>query len=127
MSGEWQMGTGRNRNYNDEISQSLKDKLSEPLYPSAPKATRNNNKKTVSVIHFFDLGRIPIKIIATYNDWIVPERNILTHEWHRGFAAIETHIRRTSKRNVEAPKNFFVERQGQIDPPFLWLLHDCRL
>ena len=95
------MGTGRNRNYNDEISQYLKDKLSEPLYPSVPNVTRNKNKKTVSVTHFFDLGRIPIKIIATYNDWIELERNILTHEWNMGFAAIESHISRTSKRNVE--------------------------
>jgi hypothetical protein len=52
----------------------LRDEVRE-LFNEGPQSQKNEpsrdkNKKTVSVEAFFDFGRIPIKIIASYGEWI---------------------------------------------------------
>jgi len=102
------MRKGKNRTGNNKIAQKFNEKLSEPFYSSIPKVTRNKNKKTVSVAHFFDVGHIPIKIIAKYDEWIKLEKNVLDNNWHIGFGRIESLIR-TSKPNAEALKKYSLE------------------
>jgi hypothetical protein len=72
----------------------------------SPVVKPNKNKKTISVASAFNLNRIPIKIIATYHEWIEFEKIILRDDYIK-FEFIRSNIR--PKKNLSILKQFWDE------------------
>jgi hypothetical protein len=83
-----------------EKNHDLEDLLDEVEPPKPSITKRNKNKKTISVCNSFDLGRMPIKVIASYETWLEFE-NVYLRSGHIGLTAIRKYIYRPKKEILE--------------------------
>ncbi len=82
--------------------------------PKASKTTLNKNKKTISVSNSFNYNQIPIKIIASYKEWIKLEKKYFDKN-RITFRDIKSFIcKRTPKSMIKALELYCKENLSSV-------------
>jgi len=95
-------------------------KWAQPPQPSIVKRNYNKEPITISVSNAFDMNRIPVKVIASYEQWIVLRKTYLLN----GRIELETilpSIFRLSKQNLSALQEYCREEPQKFSNDFYTL------
>lgn len=87
--------------------------------PRDSKVIRNKNKKTISVSNAFDGNLIPIKVIATYEQWLKFDVKFFKTNKIE-FKELKPYINRASKQNIKALKNYCKKDNGDFSLHFFY-------
>lgn len=118
---------------NEQIWSALEKSLKDFKYQRQnPKVSRNKNRKTISVSHFFDHDRLQVKIIANYDTWYNLWDRCLRNDLNVKFEDIRSSFSRRTpnyvvleleKYNKQAPEIFaedfyfnFIEPSMDMNP-----------
>ena len=98
----------------EEAAECIEQYLKKPS-----RVTRNKNDKTISVSHAFDLGLIPLTIIAKYEVWKELEEKYQEDSCLIDIEDIKPYIdRRTSSEKIEALEKYYNQSRLEFEDHF---------